>query len=123
MKQLLGTILGNLTVFAGLVLGASVLIYFIWNTAVIWAVPTLGAMGFLPALGIAALFVLVNNIAHFWMAQVKEVNQAKALASLNAMSMLNADLAFVKTVLYEKGILTNEDYEVLNQAYGLEDAQ
>jgi hypothetical protein len=110
LKKTLGFISASLVYLAGLILIVSTVIYFIWNTAVVWMVPTLDHMGIFVALGIGTLFSIANNLINFWTNRYMEIKKVKALEALHIVSSLNSELAFIKTVLYEKEILNDIDF-------------
>jgi hypothetical protein len=113
MKKLLTTIVSNLIVFVGLIVLFGAIIFFIWNTAVVWAIPRLGSMDLLQAFGVAALFAILNSLVTYWTNRFIEIKKLKSLEALQIASSLNKELIFVKGVLYEKGIINDVDLQAM----------
>jgi hypothetical protein len=113
----------DLLILVGLIFVLSIIIYFIWNTAVVWIVPSLSHMGIMVALGAGTLFVILNNIAHFWANKFLEIKRIKVLESLEILPKLDSDLSFVKMVLYEKKILNEIDFMAMESMKKNKDAR
>jgi hypothetical protein len=116
MKKVLLNLLGNLTIVTVFVLVIQLIVYFIWNTAVVWTVPQLEPIGYRAALGISITFCLLNYSVDFWLKRITEMRRVKSLITLDLLSeaqmnilSLQTQILLMKTMLINKGIITLEE--------------
>jgi hypothetical protein len=106
LKKIILNTLGYLTVASVFVSIIQFIIYLIWNTAVVWAIPQMDKITYLVSLGIAMLFCFTQYFFNFWTTKIILIRKTKSVVTLDLIEELHTDIVMLQAQLVDQGVLT-----------------
>ncbi len=95
----------NILIFLAIVAVIGLGIAFIYNTFVVWLIPSFKEISIIQAIGASLLMTIAHMLVNFWVGKVLQVKALKSLEAIQIVNSLSNELTMIKSVLKEKDIL------------------